>query len=112
MRTSGLTSYETKTGARYRKIATDARRRKEGKKKKILFTGKLCVYLTCRLMGDSCLGRAPELTFVLGVLILVSLETLYPELPFFAGYLLRTISTFAVGHRKEVGIDRQPIELP
>jgi hypothetical protein len=42
---------EKKTGARYRKI-TDCARRNKGEKKKILFTGNVCAYLTGLLMGE------------------------------------------------------------
>jgi len=43
--------HEKKTGARNRKITACARR-KEGGKKKMLFHGNVCAYLTCLLIGD------------------------------------------------------------
>ena len=61
MRTNDPTPSEKKTGARYRKITAWARR-KRGGKNKILFTGNVCAYLTCRLMSDPVSPVSPSLT--------------------------------------------------
>jgi hypothetical protein len=80
------TPNEKKTGARYETIKRRGVDTK-GEEKEILLRGKVCAYLTCRLMGDPLL-------------------TPYPATPKFS--LLRTCNTWVAEALESAGVPVSP----